>query len=162
MPWPLLEVRTVCWPRSSPLPSCWSWRIWIELRSFGLVGGAILSHLSTLHSEFYLMHILPFMHTHCYFTAFSLVNVSMLITLLHENLVVDVGPPSRTSAGGWFFFFNDKYVELLKVVESTELISELFHDLQVAITYKILDFLVTKLKMCILVNKFFLLLSKFW
>lgn len=59
------------------------------------------------------------------------------------------------------FFLNDKYVELLKVVESTELISELFHDLQVAITYKILDFLVTKLKMCILVNKF-LLLSKFW
>lgn len=58
-------------------------------------------------------------------------------------------------------FLND-IVELLKVVESTDLISELFHDLQVTITYKILDFLVTKLKMCILVNKFFLLLCKFW
>lgn len=88
------------------------------------------------------------MHTHCYFTAFSLVNVSMLITLLHENLVVDVGLP----AGGCFFF-NDICVELLKVVESTELISELFHDLQFTITYKILGFLLTKLKMCILVNK---------
>lgn len=60
------------------------------------------------------------------------------------------------------FFFNDICVELLKVVESIELISELFHDLQVRITYKILDFLVTKLKMYMLVNKFFLLLYKFW
>lgn len=59
------------------------------------------------------------------------------------------------------FFFNDICVELLKVVESTKLIFALFHDLQVRITYKILDFLVTKLQMYMLVNKF-LLLCKFW